>query len=168
LFGEDGNDFIQARDGDVDRINCAAGHDTADLDLVDTPQFGVFLACEAIFVGAVDEGPNVAISEGTRRVGEDGRTTVRLRCPASLQQPPRCKGKLKLQLRTRRSLRRKAPRTDYTIRPGETRSIDVRLSHRDRRKLHRHHRADGVVTSVEAGQHGDKTTTQTVKLRLRS
>lgn len=166
LRGENGNDLIQARDGDIDNINCADGHDTADLDLLDVVQFGVILNCEAIFVGAVDEGPNVAISDRVRRVGGDGWTTVRLRCPASLQQPPRCKGKLKLQLRTRRSLRRTAPKTHYRIRPGKTRAIDVRLSRRDRHSIRRHGSAKGVATSVEAGQHGDKTTVQTVKLKL--
>ena len=101
----------------------------------------------------------------SRRVGRDGRTTVRLRCPRSL--PARCKGRLKLQLGTRRSLRRTAPKAHYSIRPGKTRAVDVRLSRRDRHKLGRHRRAEGVVTSVEAGQHGEKTTVQTVKLKLR-
>ena len=170
-FGDDGNDFLFLRDGELDDgLGCNAGIDTVDLDLVDSAFFfdPVFLlTCEAAFVGAVDEGPNVAISDRTRRVGGDGRTTVKLRCPASLQQPPRCKGKLKLQLRTRRSLRRTAPKIHYSLRPGKTRGVEVRLTRRDRHRLHRHGSAEGVVTSVEAGQHGDKTTVQTIKLRAR-
>ena len=39
--GDSGNDLLQARDGDIDNVDCAAGHDTADLDLLDVLQFGV-------------------------------------------------------------------------------------------------------------------------------
>ena len=89
LRGEDGNDLIQARDGDIDNINCAAGHDTAFLDLLaDVLQFGVILNCEAVFVGAVGEGPNVAISDRTRQVGGEGGR------PSSSGVPPRCSSPL--------------------------------------------------------------------------
>ena len=176
-----GNDTILFRDGQLDALSllnipCGSGTDSLDLDLLDatvafpTPipgllQLLLIADCEHITVGAIDEGPNVVISGRSRRVGRDGRTTVRLRCPRSL--PARCKGRLKLQLGTRRSLRRTAPKAHYSIRPGKTRGVEVRLSRRDRHSLRRHGSADGVVTSVEAGQHGDKTTVQTVKLKPR-
>lgn len=175
--GGDGNDSLLARDGDLDTsFDCGAGTDSLDLDLVDAAGFGLslglfasftFVVCEDVTVGAVNEGPNVSISDRPRRVGEDGRTSVRLRCPTSLRRPSRCKGRLKLQLATRRSLRRSAPRTRYSLRPGRARRISVRLSSRDRRRLRQTRRSNGVVTSVEAGQHGPKTTVRRVALRVR-
>jgi RTX calcium-binding nonapeptide repeat (4 copies) len=176
LSGASGDDLLQARDGEAERaLGCGSGADTINLDLVDAAVFlidfgftlSILAGCDAIRVGAVNEGPNVVISGRPRRVSEDGRTSVRLRCPASLQQPSRCRGRLRLQLRTRGSLRRRAPRTRYSIRPGRSRRVSVRLSRRDRRTLRRRRRARGVVTSVEAGQHGRKTTVQTINLRAR-
>jgi hypothetical protein len=166
--GEDGNDTLVTRDGTLDLLtNCGAGTDSLDMDLIDAGilpggLISSLTSCEQVTIGAVNEGPNVAISPRSRRVRSDGSTFVRVRCPPSL--PIRCKGTLKLQLATRRSLRRKAPRTRYSIRAGKSKRIRVRLSRRDRRTLRR---ARGVVTSVEKGQHGKKTTIQTVKLRAR-
>jgi hypothetical protein len=168
----DGNDLIVTRDGGLDFAIpfCGSGHDTLDMDLVDAVAYSInvlFLVagCEAIGVGAVNEGPNVVISRGALRVSEDGRTAVRLRCPASLRQPPRCEGTLRLQLATRRSLRRRAPSARYSLRPGESRRIGVRISQSDRRTFRRRGRTRGMVTSVEGGEFGNKTTVETVALR---
>jgi RTX calcium-binding nonapeptide repeat (4 copies) len=179
FVGGAGNDLLEARDGGLDgfplgqfinHLSCGSGQDTLDMDLVDaavyfTNAVSLVSACETINVGAVNEGPNVVIARRALRVSEDGRTAVRLRCPASLRQPPRCRGRLRVQLATRRSLRRRAPRTRYTLLPGQARTIPVRLSRADRRTFRRRGRARGVVTSVEVGEHGDKTTVQTVALR---
>ena len=172
-----GNDSIQLRDGQLDRtatlsVSCGDGTDSLDMDLLDAgisfslPGFSaaiLALDCEHITVGAIDEGRNVAISRRSRRVSPRGLTTVGLRCPRSLTS--RCRGRLKLQLASRRSLRRPASGTRYSIRPGTSRRVRVRLSRRDRRTLHSRRSARGVVTSVEAGQHGSKTTFETVRLR---
>ena len=169
--GDGGNDSIFAREGTADGITCGSGDaDAVDMDLLDAAFFvGTSLSagCEDVNVGAVNEGPNVVISGRPRRVDKNGRTRVRLRCPASLQVPSRCRGKLKLQLRTRQSLRRKVARVRYSIAPGQARRVRVRLSRRDRRSLRRRRRVPGVVTSVEAGQHGKKTTVETVRLSAR-
>jgi RTX calcium-binding nonapeptide repeat (4 copies) len=180
FHADDGDDTLRARDGESDgQLGCGDGTDKVDVDLVDAlflggpPIPGAFLVhlllngCEDVTIGAVNEGPNIVISGRPRRVDRDGRTRIRLRCPASLQQPSRCKGRLKLQLASRRSLGRRAPRTRYSLRPGVARRIPVRLSRRDRRSLRRRGRANGMVTSVETGQHGKKTTVETVRLRAR-
>lgn len=153
-------------------VGCGGGVDVVDMDLVDAvtydpPLLLVLGGCEGFVVGAVDEGPNVVIAARSRPVGQDGRTSVRLRCPASLLEPPRCEGTLKLQLSTRSSLRRTTTLTHYSIHPGQSRSVRVRLSHADRRTLRARGRASGVVTSVEMGQHGKKTTVQTIGLAAR-
>jgi hypothetical protein len=70
-----------------------------------------------------------------------------------------------LQRRTSRSLRGRAPSARYSLRPGYAKGISVLLPRRDRRALRRDGRATGVLTSLEAGQHGEKTTIQTVTLR---
>ncbi len=176
-----GDDTIQLRDGQLDSIALldtpcdpnVAGTDSLDMDLFDAVvafpsipgllQFLLIRDCEKITIGAVNEGPNVVISRRSRRVSRTGLTTVRLRCPRSLSS--RCRGRLKLQLASRRSLRRRAARTRYSIRPGSSRSVSVRLSRSDRRTLRRRRRVKGLVTSVEQGQHGKKTTRQAVRLR---
>jgi hypothetical protein len=177
-----GNDVILNRDGDGDVFtaflvpawHCGTGTDSADLDLVDAAaavaHFGVsllVLGCEDVTVGAVREGPNVAISRRSLAVRGDGRTAVRLKCPSRLRQPSRCAGTLRLQLATRSSLRRRAPRTRYSLRRGLARSIPLRLSRRDRRTFQQRRRATGSITSVEQGQHGKKTTIRSVALRAR-
>jgi hypothetical protein len=180
FFAGDGDDTLRARDGESDgRLGCGDGTDNVDVDLIDAlflggpPLPGAFLAhlllngCENVTIGAVNEGPNVAISGRSRRVGTDGLTSVRLRCPRSLRNPSRCRGRLKLQLATRRSVRRRAARTRYSIRPGTSRLVRVRLPRHDRRGLRLRRRANGLITSVEAGQHGRKTTLKTIRLRAR-
>ncbi len=148
-----GDDKILARDGENDGpfglSTCGDGTDSIDMDLADAVVTGAFvvaplavsLTCEKITIGAVNEGPNVGISRRSRRVSRTGLTTVRIRCPRSLSS--RCRGRLKLQLASRRSLRRRAARTRYSIRPGTSRSVSVRLSRSDRRTLRRRRRARG-------------------------
>ena len=172
IGGRAGNDFINVRDGELDGWSCGDGTDTLQADLVDafvdTVSFFVLVrGCEAYTVAAVDEGPTVSISSRSRRLSRAGRTRVRLSCPASLTQPSRCEGRLKLQLSSPRSLRRRAPRTRYSIGPGQSQNVSVRLSRRDRRTVNRRGRASGAATSVEEGEHGTKTTVETIKLRTR-
>ena len=120
--------------------------------------------CEHITVGAINEGPNVSISGRAATVRSGGQTSVRLSCPTSLREPPRCQGTLKLQLATRSSLGHTVPGTSYNLLPGQSRAVGVRLSSRDQRSLRKRHRANGVVRSVETGQHGKKTTVKTLEL----
>jgi hypothetical protein len=135
------------------------------VDLVDAAvvavTFGfplIWSSCEDIHVRAVNEGPNVVISRHSVNVGTDGHAAVRLRCPASLTAP--CAGTLRLG----HSAKSQGKKTHYSIEQGKKDDVSARLSHRDRRRLRRHGETTALVTSVEQGQFGDKTTVQTIKL----
>ena len=172
--GGSGNDRLLARDGEIDGVvpsdgTCGSGTDSLDIDLADAAfiatinvlAFGasLFLGdCESVTVGAVNEGPNVKISRHSVGVGEDGRAAVQLRCPASLPAP--CAGKLAISA----SKKKVGPRKAYSIDQGEKENVSARLSQRDRNKLSQRGRITVGATSVEQGQHGDKTTVQTIKL----
>jgi hypothetical protein len=171
--GDSGNDDLRLRDGTPDfptAIDCGPGTDSVDLDLLDAAQLtGVTLvtagavslvgfSCEHITVGAVNEGPNVVISAHSVNVGTDGRAAVRLRCPASLPAP--CAGTLRLG----HSAKSQGKKVHYSIDQGKKNDVSARLSHRDRRRLSRHGQTSALVTSVEQGEFGDKTTIQTIKL----
>ena len=168
---EGGNDRVSTRDGVIDSVLCGPGDDVADIDLADAANIafdaaiGFESGCERVNVGAVREGPNVTLSGRSLRIRSTGRAATRVRCPASLRQPSRCAGALTLHLATRASVRRRAPATRYSLRPGQARTVPVRLSRLDRRALLRRGRARGQLTSVERGEFGKKTTIETVALR---
>lgn len=164
LLGGDGDDTLFTRDGVKDAVvSCGGGLDTANVDLRDVPSSD----CENIDQGAIKEGRNVRISKRTLRVGRDGRARVKLSCPRQLSR--RCKGKLSLSL-YRRSAHGGAVAsraTRYSIKPGRSRQVKVRLSGRDRRALVSRRKPRGRIKSVERGQHGRKTTIRVVKLKRR-
>jgi RTX calcium-binding nonapeptide repeat (4 copies) len=119
--------------------------------------------CENITVGAVNEGPNVVISaRSDMRVDSHGRAGVSLRCPAAL--PADCKGTLTLALVSRRA--KKAPKVSYVVPAGAKRTVRGRLSRADRRTLARNGTGTAVVTSVEQGDFGPKTTQQVTHLTI--
>jgi hypothetical protein len=170
LLGDSGTDRLNLRDGRADNMidtECGAGTDRLDLDLVD--QAGVALAitfgsfslitgCEHIIVGAVNEGANVKIATRTLHVGSDGLAAVRLTCPSSL--PAGCTGKLSIG----RNGKVEGPRTSYAIGRAKWKAVSARLTRDDRRKLHQSGHITALVTSVEQGELGDKTTLETLKL----
>ena len=172
FFGDSGNDTLRARDGEFDSIilsQCGSGTDSLDLDLIDALPIGLpllgapllFLQCEKITVGAVNEGPNVRISRRTPRVPSNGKVPVRLSCPASLSAP--CAGKLRIG-RSKNS--QGAPKA-YSFRQGTKRNVSAHLSRRDRRRLLRRGKITASATSIERGEFGDKTTVQTLTLIAR-
>jgi hypothetical protein len=172
-----GNDQLLFRDGSQDADmnrrggpSCGSGTDSMDIDLVDARVLAatnhivggplLFLGgdCENVTVGAINEGPNVVISRRSLSVGTDGRAAVRLRCPASLTAP--CAGELRIG-RTKNSVG--TPKA-YSIDQGKKEDVSARLSQRVRNKLSQRGRITALVTSVEQGQFGEKTTVQTIKL----
>jgi hypothetical protein len=164
LEGGGGNDSLFLRDGGLDAIGrCGPGTDSIDLDLVDFASFftfGTLFECESVSVGAVREGPNVVISGGSRRVANDGGTSVGLRCPRSLN--ILCKGSLTLGILSK--TKRTQLVTRYSIRPGHSLSVPVRLNQHDRTALRRSGRVTGEVVSIEKGHFGNKTTAKAVTL----
>ena len=163
-FGGSGDDELRLRDGAPDFLaECGAGTDFLDLDLTDAALFAAtpILSCERVVIGAVDEGPNVVISPRPRRVGENGKAKLRLRCPGALSDP--CAGKLTIG----RTPKRQGSAKHYGIDPGDSEKVAAKLSRRDRRKLHRRDRLGVRAISVEAGEFGDKTTAQKLTLIAR-
>jgi hypothetical protein len=169
LVGGADGDSIFARDGQLDSISCGPNRtsrpprsDTLDTDLADgTPPAD----CETVTQGAIREGPNVRMSGGRLRVRRSGRVAVRLRCPSEVAIG--CSGRLALRLlpagrspKSETSARSGA----YELAAGGSARVRLRLSRRERAALRRRSRP-ARLTSVEAGEFGDKTTIRTVRLR---
>jgi RTX calcium-binding nonapeptide repeat (4 copies) len=170
LDGGAGDDKLLERDGNLDAgPACGPGLDTLDIDLIDAALSGfgwtfAFSHCEAISVGAVNEGPNVVISTRPRSpVDRSGRARVSLNCPAAL--PADCKGALTLALVSRKVKR--SPKVSYVVPAGGKRTLRARLSRADRHTLTRRGTGTAVVTSVEQGDFGPKTTQQVTQLEVR-
>ena len=166
IFGMSGADEIDAKAGEPaaapdELIDCGETlGDKASIDLLDPDPIG----CETVDRSAIREGPHVAIG-ALRRVRRRPRVrAVRLRCPRRLGH--RCRGRLELAL-TRRGLDR-APSKRYSIRAGRRRTVRVRLSRRDTRRLRRRRVRRAFVRSTERGDvAGKKTTLALRRLRRR-
>ncbi len=119
----------------------------------------VSASCENKDVGAVGETPNVTILSRTLRVSATGKVRVRLRCPRGVRSLG-CKGRL--QLRVGRAESSRSRRVRYTIRAGRSKTLSLRMTAKDVRTLRarqrRGRRSRGVLTSVEKGRKGPKTT----------
>jgi hypothetical protein len=162
LFGKAGDDELDAKAGEPvavpdDVIDCGVGiNDKALIDLLDAEPF----SCETVNRSAIGEGPHLVIG-AVHRVR--GRTyAVRLRCPRKLKH--RCRGSLELAL-TRHGLGPAKARR-YSIRAGRRRTLRVRVTRRDARRLRRRRARRGFVRSVEKGDvTGRKTTLARRRLR---
>jgi Ca2+-binding RTX toxin-like protein len=160
LKGGEGDDLIDAVDGIEDDITCGAGLDFASLDLVDPDAqlgFGgkagtvVTDVCEGVERANRKEGPNVEIVTRTGRVERDGSVPVRLRCPKDAMAP--CKGTLSVVLQ--RGGAKRPAATSYALRKGASAIVRARLTAAELKRA----RGEAlVVTSVEKGKFGPKTT----------
>jgi hypothetical protein len=166
LSGGDGNDTLRAREPTgfaavADTVLCGAGTDFAEGDLKDA----VSSSCENKDIGAVGETPNVDIPRRTLRVSRTGRVRVRMRCPRGVRSLG-CKGRLQLRVGRARSSRSR--RVRYKIKAGRRKTVTLRLTRRDVRTIRRRgRRARGILTSVERGRKGRKTTVRNPRLKLR-
>jgi hypothetical protein len=168
LQGGGANDVLFARDGLADnKIDCGAGSaDRADVDLKDqeppTTRGERLLNCENITGGAINEGPNVRVSRRAVRLTRRGVARIRLACPSALDSS--CSGQLSLNPARGRKLALGARR--YRIRPGQKRTVRLRLSRRKRTLVRRLGRRVSVqATALEDGEFGPKTTIVTFTLR---
>ena len=157
LRGDDGNDTLRAREPTgfaavADTMSCGAGTDFAEADLKDF----VSASCENKDVAPVGETPNVKILARTLRVSRAGRVRVRLTCPRGVKSLG-CKGTLRLN---------HSRKVRYRIKAGRAKSVTLRLRAGDLRKL-RNGKTRGVLTSVEKGRKGPKTTVRNPRLKLR-
>ncbi len=155
LSGKGGDDIIDARTGETSAgfhtdgpIDCGDGTaDTALLDLKDdlTPT-----GCEFKERSPLGEGPHVRLKVPRRTAVAGGGATFRLSCPRALKRA--CAGTLRLQLG-----RASSQRTSYSIRPGRSKRVAVRLGGLAPRIRAR---TKAALVSVERGIRGPKTTEQ--------
>jgi Ca2+-binding RTX toxin-like protein len=153
LSGKAGDDIIDAKTGEVSTgphtdfvIDCGDGTgDTALLDLKDdlTPT-----GCEFKERSPLGEGPHVRLNVTKRTAVAGGQATFRLSCPRALKRA--CAGTLRLQLG-----RASSPRTSYSIAPGRSKRVAVRLGGLAPRIRAR---TKAALVSVERGIKGAKTT----------
>src|SRR3954471_1681953 len=183
IDGNAGVDRISSGDG-ADRIttkepstpsrrdtvpSCGLGFDkvTADLkDAVDVfvpPHTG---SCEDVDDSAVGETPSVRLLGKALTVSRAGRVRVRMRCPRGVKKLG-CKGRLQLTIDRRASASR-SRKVRYRIKAGRRKTVTLKLTRRDVRSIrHRGRKARGILTSVEKGRKGRKTTIRNPRLRLR-
>ena len=164
LRGGAGNDFINSREPEgstsvADGVDCGNGFDTVEADLKDNVQAD----CNEVDRAPVGETPNVDIAAKTLAVSSSGRVRVRLRCPRGVGSLG-CNGRLQLKVGGAQVARSR--RVRYRIRAGRRKTVTLTLTRADVRKL-RGKRRRGVLTSVEKGRKGPKTTIRNPRLRLR-
>jgi hypothetical protein len=168
LRGGAGNDFINSREPDgttavADGVDCGNGTDTVEADLKDNIQAD----CNNVDRAPVGETPNVVIRGKTLRVSRNGKVKVRMRCPRGVKRLG-CKGKLQLRIDTRSARSSRSRRVRYKIKAGRRKTVTLRLTRRDVRSIRRRgRRARGILTSVEKGRKGRKTTIRNPRLRVR-
>ncbi len=164
LRGDTGNDTVNAKEpsgsGVADAIGCGGGSDFLEADLVDV----VPSSCETFNKSPVGETPHVRLSRSLR-VSRTRRVGVRLRCPRGTHSVG-CKGRLRLRVG-----RSSSRRVRYAINAGRSKTVTLRLSRGSVRSLRsrqrRGRRTRGILTSVERGRKGRKTTVRNPRLRLR-
>jgi hypothetical protein len=122
--------------------------------------------CEEIDEAPVGETPNVIMRARRLRVSRSGRVRVRLRCPRRTRSLG-CRGRLQLRV-GRRAGSSRSRRVRYRIRAARRKTVTLKLTRRDVRSIRRRgRRARGVLTSVERGRKGRKTTIRNPRLRVR-
>lgn len=158
LDGNAGNDFIDAKTGEGSTavadplIDCGEGtNDFAVLDLKDdvTPT-----GCENLDRAPAREGPHVRPTVPRVAAIAGGVVSIKLFCPRALRHP--CAGTLALRLGAAQTAR-----TRYSIAPGKSRHVSVRLGALSRGVGRRR---VAQLVSLEPGLHGQKTTLRRVVL----
>ena len=164
--GGSGNDMIFTNEGEgipaeVDTVDCGTGTDTVFADLRDVLQSD----CNNVDQSPVGETPHVNVLGNSLRVSRAGGVRVRLSCPRGVGSLG-CKGTLRLKLDSRTATKSRSRRVSYSIKAGRRKTVALDLTRADVRKL-RGKRRHGVLTSVERGRIGPKTTIRNPRLRLR-
>ncbi|MBJ7330822.1 MAG: calcium-binding protein [Solirubrobacteraceae bacterium] len=146
------DDEIASRDGEPATVECGAGADKLDLDLRD--KVSDVQACERSARGAVKERPNVVL--GTGRFASGGSALrVTLRCPKAVQRLG-CRGRLTAS----RGGARGRP-TSYRVKAGAGRTLRVTVPSSASK-------GPTVVTSVERGLRGRRTTIRVYGIKARA
>lgn len=166
LDGEAGNDRLEARDGAADQVRCGDGSDAATTDFGDVVE-----GCEANAATAGPDTRGLAAAVRTSSVGlRNGRVRVSVECPAA--EAGGCKGTV--TLRTAGAVRLSGVRTvatlgqaSFTLRPGQRRTVSVKLTTGARRLARRGRiAARAVVASADAaGNRAQSSRRVTVRVR---
>ena len=159
LRGNEDSDTITSKEPDgneseADNVTCGAGVDLVIADLKDVVASS---GCQEIDRSPVGETPHVVLPRNALNVGRSGVARVRLRCPR--RTTIGCRGTLSLRLAQRGSKR--PAKTRYAIRAGRSGTVSVRLTAREARRV----RGRGILTSIERGKLGPKTTIRQPRLR---
>ena len=164
-----GSDFIQARDGEADTVNCGVGADTALVDAIDVVAQDSQHGCERIdrgaaavapaasdVLGATASGPKLRVV-GKRRLSalRRGKLRVEVTCPGSCR--------VKARLISGRTVVACASRTRLG---AGLQVLRPRTSRRGRRQLKRRTRV-GITLVVDVRDDQGRTTTLTRVLRFR-
>jgi hypothetical protein len=171
MQGGVGTDFLNSREPTgttavADTLDCGTGLDTVEADLKDNIQPD----CNEVDRAPVGETPNVDVLGKTLRVSRrTGKVKVRMRCPRGVKRLG-CKGRLQLRL-DRSAGTSRSRKVRYKIKAGKRKTVTLKLTRRDVRTLRsrqrRGRKTRGILTSVEKGRKGRKTTIRNPRLRLR-
>ena len=157
LQGGNGNDFISSKEVEGtsvrDQVLCGSGFDVVEADLKDS----IGNLCEEFDRSPVGETPHVVLPRKVLNVTRAGVARARLRRPR--RTTIGCRGTLSLRL-AKRGAKRPA-KTRYAIRAGRSAKVRVYLTAREARRV----RGRGILTSLEEGKIGDKTTIRQPRLR---
>jgi hypothetical protein len=174
LRGNPGNDFIDSKEPEgttavADEIGCGGNTDTLVADLKDV----VPASCENVEQSPVGETPNVTILGEALRVSPTGEVKAGLRCPRGVKKLG-CNGTLQLGIArsaSRGAQSSRSRKVAYEINAGKHKLVTLQLTDKDVARLRRRQdqgkRTRGILTSVEKGKIGRKTTIRQARLKLR-
>jgi hypothetical protein len=156
-----GRDTIMARDGVADQITAGAGVDSLDLDLEDP----LPADAENVKKAPLGELPNAEITVSTIRWSDPVQVRVPLHCPDTNANG--CRGSLRLFVLSESAGRQRVgpllgTQPSWTLGPGETRSIVVRLN-RLARSLARRPWVLARAVATMPGSSGTKTTIRRIR-----
>jgi hypothetical protein len=159
LRGGAGIDTVNSREPSPpavrDTLTCGTGLDSVVADLQDR----IFANCEQRDIAAVGETPVVKLPSGVLDVSRSGVAPVVLRCPR--RTTIGCHGSLSLRLA--RSGLAQPSLTNYTISAGRSATVRVGVGAAEARRING--RVRGILTSLESGELGPKTTIRWSRLR---
>jgi hypothetical protein len=167
--GADGDDTLITRDAAADLLSCGLGRDLAVADALD----GTPSDCESLDVPVPDWAPTFLGVSRPIEVRATGIEPFRLRCALTALVP--CRGTISLTLRpatrTATASRRRGAlllgSTRFSIEPGKTARIGLRLNRTGRRLLARRGKLDVTARVARRGA-PNLVDTRNVRLRRRS
>jgi hypothetical protein len=168
LDGGDGGDTMKSRDGVQDKVACGPGADSVDadaIDVVDADCFAPTSSPTAPTETLLDAVPSAV------RMTRGGYVSLRLRCPRTSS--TRCSGTIVLRMSARArssaamsaSSRRTIARKRFSIKPGTTKKLKVKISRNGRRRVLRQRRVKCKASAVVRSGAGSTSSAKNVTLK---